>query len=65
MTQKEKRNSARDRVVKKIIESILLISGARESIEGPRGSQLLELMQKETYDLIAHYEDKYIWIVDE
>ena len=60
MTKKEKRDNARHIVVKKIVESILLVSGAKEIVEGPRGNELLELMRKDAYDLIASYESKYI-----
>lgn len=64
MTNLEKRNNARNKVVKKIVESILLISGAREVIEGPRGNELFELMQKETHDLLTQYENKYVLSVN-
>lgn len=60
MTKKEKRDNARVKTVKKIIDSILLISGAREVVEGPRGKELFELMERDTYDLLAQYEDKYV-----
>lgn len=59
MTNTEKRNNARSKVVDKIIDGILFTVGAREIVEGPRGSELLELMRKDTLGLIVQYENKY------
>lgn len=60
MTKVEKRNNARIKVVAKIIENILFVSGSREVVEGPRGSELLELMKKETHDLLTQFEERYV-----
>lgn len=59
MTNTEKRDNARNKVADKIIDGILFIAGAREVIEGPRGGELLELMRKDTINLIIQYESKY------
>jgi len=60
MISNEKRENAKFRVIKRIIESILLVTGDRELIEGPRGQDLFDMMQKDVYDLLTKYEEKYI-----
>lgn len=60
MTKKEKRDNARNRVVQKIVDNVLILSGACEVVEGPRGPELLELMRKETWMLLADFEENYV-----
>lgn len=65
MTNKEKRDSARSRLIKKIIENVVMTIGARDIIEGPRGNELRELLEREAYLLISQYEERYIGALDE
>jgi hypothetical protein len=65
MTNKEKRDNARNRLVKNIIENVIMTTGAREVIDGARGSELRELLEREAYLLITQYETKYIGASDE
>lgn len=60
MTKKEKRDNARNRMVNKLVDNILVLAGACEVVEGPRGHELLELMRKETWTFIADFEENYV-----
>jgi hypothetical protein len=59
MTKKEKRDNARLRVSKKIVENVLYLLGRQEIVEGPRGQELLNHIEKEIHTLIFQYETKY------
>lgn len=65
MTKKEKRDNARNRMVHKLVDNILVLAGACEVVEGPRGNELLELMRKETYIFIADFEAMHVKKLDD
>lgn len=60
MTNKEKLDNARKRMVEKLVDNILVLAGACDVVQGPRGNELLELMRRETSMFITDFEEMQI-----